>query len=102
MGYSRFNPGIGIGERPGMFGCPVMASFSRRTRRRGPHLVPSGPSVAREASALDRVVLEQAPADDHALDVGCAFTDQQHRRLPVEPLDLVLLGVAVAAVDPEG
>ena len=35
------------------------------------------------------------------LDVSGPLADQQHRRLAIEPLDLVLLGIAVAAVDPE-
>src|SRR5215210_6734297 len=49
----------------------------------------------------DLVALQQLLADDHALDLGGALADQQQRRVPVEPLDLVLLRVAVAAVDPE-
>src|SRR5690242_8586105 len=52
-------------------------------------------------SLLDSEVLEQATADDHLLDLGGALADEQHRCLAVESLDLVLLGVAVAAVDAE-
>src|SRR5215204_7771608 len=51
---------------------------------------------------LDLVPLEQLLADHHALDLGGALPDQQQRCVAVEPLDLVLLGVAVAAVDAEG
>src|SRR3712207_4920639 len=54
------------------------------------------------SSALGGVVLEQAPADDGLLDLAGALADQQERRLAHQPLDLVLLGVAVAAVDAEG
>src|SRR5688572_17135468 len=52
-------------------------------------------------SAPELVVLEEPTADDHPLDVRGAFPDEEHRRLPVEPLDLVLLGETVAAVDSE-
>src|SRR5512139_3197579 len=53
------------------------------------------------ASAAQLVLLQETTPDDHLLDVGRALADQQHRRLAVEPLDLVLLGVAVAAMDAE-
>src|SRR3712207_9066955 len=53
-------------------------------------------------SALDLVLLEQAAADDRLLDLAGALADEQERRLAHEPLDLVLLGVAVATVDAEG
>src|SRR3712207_8647833 len=36
---------------------------------------------------------------DHALDLRRALADEQQRRVAVDALDLVLLGVAVAAVD---
>src|SRR5829696_31083 len=52
--------------------------------------------------SLDLVALEELLADHHALDLGGALADQQQRRVAVEPLDLVLLGVAVAAVNAEG
>src|SRR5688572_33483439 len=51
---------------------------------------------------LDLVPLEELAADDHALDLRGALADQQQRRVAVEALDLVLLRVAVAAVDAEG
>src|SRR5215217_5390971 len=54
------------------------------------------------AEPSDLVPLEELAADDHALDLRGALADQEQRRVAVEPLDLVLLGVAVAAVDPEG
>src|SRR5260370_34876949 len=57
---------------------------------------------ASSPAGAEPVLLQQPAAGDHLLDVGRALADQQHRGLPVEPLDLVLLGVAVAAVDPEG
>src|SRR3954447_4994820 len=52
-------------------------------------------------TGLDLVPLQQLLPDHHALDLGGALADQQQRRVAVEPLDLVLLRVAVAAVDPE-
>src|SRR5688500_20338127 len=58
---------------------------------------PSG----RPRSCSELVALQQLLADDHALDLRGAFADQQQRRVAVEPLDLVLLRVAVAAVDAE-
>src|SRR3954465_5859635 len=53
-------------------------------------------------SALERVLLEQTAADDRLLDLAGALADEQERGLAHEALDLVLLGVAVAAVDAEG
>src|SRR3954471_13743156 len=53
-------------------------------------------------SALERVLLEQAAADDRLLDLAGALADEQERRFTHEPLDLVLLGVPVPTVDPEG
>src|SRR5688572_18547516 len=65
---------------------PVSVIHPRR-RGRGPR------------SAL--VALEQLLPDDHPLDLRGALADQEQRRVAVEALDLVLLGVAVAAVDAE-
>src|SRR5829696_594768 len=64
------------------------------------------PSILSHASSLrsaqlDLVALEQLLADHHALDLGGALSDQEQRGVAVEPLDLVLLRVAVAAVDAE-
>src|SRR5690242_17666832 len=53
------------------------------------------------APHLDLVPLQQLLADHHALDLRGSLADQQQRRVAVEALDLVLLGVAVAAVDAE-
>src|SRR5579884_654281 len=50
---------------------------------------------------LDLVALEQLAPDHHPLDLASALADQQQRRVAVEALDLVLLRVAVAAVDPQ-
>src|SRR4051794_5227391 len=58
---------------------------------------PSCPVSARS----DLVALQELLADDHALDLRRALADQQQRRVAVQALDLVLLGVAVAAVDAE-
>src|SRR6476646_4076447 len=54
-----------------------------------------------EAMRLDLVPLEELLADHHALDLRGALADQQQRGVAVEALDLVLLRVAVAAVDAE-
>src|SRR5699024_5750886 len=79
--------------------CMLMAPLSHPCRPPDDR-VTDAPRLRR--SALDRVVLEDRLADDHLLDLGGALTDEQHRGLPVEALDLVLLGVAEAAVDAEG
>src|SRR5690606_23940205 len=60
------------------------------------------PTARRARSALELVVLEHGLADDHLLDVGGALADQHELDLAHDALDLVLLGVAVATVDPEG
>ena len=51
----------------------------------------AAPPPTRAASALELVVLEQPATDDHFLDLGGAFTDQQHGRLAIEPFDLIFL-----------
>src|ERR1700709_2013080 len=53
------------------------------------------------APHLDLVPLQQLLADNQALDLGGSLADQKQRRVTVEALDLVLLRVAVAAVDAE-
>src|ERR1700727_1386859 len=53
------------------------------------------------ATRSDLVSLQELAADHHPLDLRRALADQQQRRVPVQPLDLVLLGVAVAAMDPQ-
>src|SRR3954447_1886736 len=50
---------------------------------------------------LNLVPLQELLADHHALDLGSDLADQEEGRVPVEALDLVLLRVAVAAVDAE-
>jgi NADPH:quinone reductase-like Zn-dependent oxidoreductase len=47
-------------------------------------------------------MLEEAPADDRLLDFRGPLPDQEHGGIAVEALDLVLLRVAVAAVDAQG
>src|SRR5919206_37357 len=47
------------------------------------------------------VALQQLLPDDHALDLRRALADEQQRGVAVQALDLVLLRVAVAAVDAE-
>src|SRR5262245_27886880 len=111
-------------DGPGSSSCPrstraVGPSASRSSARRPSSSAYIGEPSCAQASAWSRisagweraiavlepsqpVLLEDPPPDDHPLDVGRALTDEQHRSLPVEPLDLVLLGEAVAAVDPEG
>src|SRR3954452_17652821 len=50
---------------------------------------------------LNLVPLEQFAPDHHPLDLGRALADQEQRSVAVQALDLVLLRVAVAAVDAE-
>src|SRR6201996_1539883 len=57
---------------------------------------------ATRPTRLDLVPLEDLFADHHALDLRGPLADQEQRRVAVEALDLVLLRVAVAAVDAEG
>src|SRR5829696_5369912 len=63
---------------------------------------PHPQSTRRSRRPSDLVARDQLAPDDHALDLGRTFADEQQRRVAVEPLDLVLLRVAVAAVDAEG
>ena len=58
-------------------------------------------AIAPRAIALDLVPLKQLAADHHALDLGGPLADQQQRRVAIQALDLVLLRIAVAAVDAE-
>src|SRR4051794_35218137 len=60
----------------------------------------SAPRLAR-AQKSNFVALQELLADHHALDLRGALADQEQRRVAVEALDLVLLRVAVAAVDAE-
>src|SRR5947209_12810228 len=69
-----------------------------RLRANKLHRTISGPRRDRRS---DLVPLQQRLPDDHPLDLGSALADQQQRRVAVQPLDLVLLRVAVAAVDAE-
>src|SRR5918997_1253830 len=55
----------------------------------------------RPAANSDLVALQELAPDDHPLDLRRALADQQQRRVAVEALDLVLLRVAIAAVDAE-
>src|SRR3954465_2557744 len=65
-------------------------------------LIRSGVDAMRLAALhLDLVPLQELLADHHALDLRGSLADQQQRRVTVEALDLVLLRVAVAAVDAE-
>src|ERR1700710_472 len=65
-------------------------------------LIRSGVDAMRSAAPhLDLVPLQQLLADHNALDLGGALADQEQGRIAVEALDLVLLRVAVAAVDAE-
>src|SRR3954465_1760268 len=75
-----------------------------RNRNGEPAACPSfagAPALDPGPAASDLVPLQQLAPDHHALDLRGALADQQQRRVAVEPLDLVLLRVAVAAVDAE-
>src|SRR2546423_1464187 len=50
---------------------------------------------------LDLVSLEELLSDHHALDLGSSLPYQEEGSVAVEPLDLIFLRVAVAAVDAE-
>src|SRR6266566_7220368 len=56
-------------------------------------------SVTVPSGGSDLMTLQQLAPDHHALDLRGALADQQQRRVAVQALDLVLLGIAVAAVD---
>src|SRR5690606_26563858 len=75
---------------------------ARRPVRGVPGTTVLTPGPLRAVSAADAVLLQQSLADDRLLDLAGALADQQEGRLAHEPLDLVLGGVAVAAVDAEG
>src|SRR5690606_13615475 len=81
-------------ERPATWGARNQLSVRGWHRRAAPR----DPGRAESAVA---VLAQQTPADDRLLDLRRALADQQERRFPHQPLDLVLLGVAVAAVDAE-
>src|SRR5579871_771330 len=59
----------------------------------------SSATLPTSLTGSDLVALEHLAADHHALDLGGALADQQQRRVAVDALDLVLLGIAVSAVD---
>src|ERR1700682_3210783 len=61
---------------------------------------PSQTVVAR-CGVSDLMTLQKLAPDDHALNLRGPLADQQKRRITVQALDLILLGVAVAAVDPQ-
>src|SRR4051794_1245976 len=75
---------------------PSACSRKRRAIRSRPSI--TGPA-SQSGSALELVIGEEAATDDGLLDVRRALADEEHRRFAVEPLDLVLLRVAVATVD---
>src|SRR5689334_15032244 len=83
-------PGSRVGGRRVLTGCDLLLEENTPNRDIQPCL------------ALESILFEQSAPNDHFLDFGGTFADQQHRRLAVETLDLVLLGETVAAVDPEG
>src|SRR5918995_83234 len=49
----------------------------------------------------DRVALQQLLADHHSLDLRGPLPDQEKRGIAVQALDLVLLRVPIAPVDPK-
>src|SRR5688572_26336488 len=59
---------------------------------------PSGRPAGGPASPL----LEEAPRDDEPLDLARPLVDPLHPLVPHHPLDGVLAGVAVAAVELDG
>src|SRR3954469_10466441 len=76
----------------------------RHPRIRSPHrgqAAQAQPQPWGPRCQLELVPLKQLLPDHHALDLGRALADQEQRGVAVEALDLVLLRVAVAAVDAE-
>src|SRR5680860_1719667 len=53
-------------------------------------------------SDSDLVLLEQSPGYDRLLDLAGALTNQQERRISVQPLDRELFGIPVAPMNPQG
>src|SRR6188474_279931 len=88
------------GARLGLLraGVERLVLFPRRDRRTAVDCLRKNP---RPEQALDLVTLKELLANHHALDLGGSLADQKQRRVAVETLDLVLLRVAVAAVDAE-
>src|SRR6185369_647224 len=86
-------------RKPGRSPSPAGWTTSRTSAL--PWCAPSTSFPSSECSAVELVLLEQAPRDDRLLDLRGALADQQERGLPHQALDLVLLGVAVAAVNAE-
>src|SRR5438876_1236321 len=86
----------------GSAAAPAVPGPSNASSAAQPAVQPHLRTRAGLVTWLDPVSLEQLLPDHHALDLGRALADQEQRRVAVEPLDLVLLRVAVPAVDPEG
>src|SRR5690348_1188605 len=82
---------VGVAPRGAVTGRS-MRPFCYRTPGGAP-----GGAAGTPRAGLDLVALQELLADDHALDLGRALADEQQRRVAVQALDLVLLGVAVAA-----
>src|SRR4030065_2020204 len=77
----------GGGARPLTFFLIVFSMISPQTYTRDSRRLPgSGP-------------FQQLPGDDEPLDLRGSFVDRKDAGVPVDPLDLVFLGIAVAAVD---
>src|SRR5436190_10809893 len=75
-------------------------SFSLASAGASPWTCSTAPRISSAVEAtLDLVTLEELPPDHHLLDLGGPLADQKQRRVAVDALDLVLLRVAVAAVD---
>src|ERR1700684_2599186 len=62
---------------------------------------PSRTFVVRRRGVSNLMTLQQLSADHHPLDLRRSLADQQQRRVAVDALDLVLLRVTVAAMDPQ-
>src|ERR1700761_3789252 len=90
------------------FSCSPKTSFSFASdgtsawKRSTAVRIRSGVDAISAPPGSDLVPLEQLFADHHALDLRGPLADQEQRGVAVEALDLVLLRVAVAAVDAEG
>src|SRR3954447_12590813 len=88
-------PGAGAGRAT----PPRRGRSGRRPPRRPPRAPPW--TGLRACAWSCPISLQQLAPDDHPLDLGRSLADEQQRRVAVQALDLVLLRVAVAAVDAE-
>src|SRR4051794_12767311 len=82
------------GARGGATSSKLRPAERSEGRGEGNASVSPGGAALASREVLKLVPLEELFADHHPLDLGGALPDEQERCVPVQPLDLVLLGVA--------